>query len=217
MKNEHESASSGASNLAVVVGRQFGSGGRRIGKIIAQKLSCAYYDKELLAKAAAGLGFSQQIFQAHDEKKPSPFTALLQGIYGTPDNFHDTSLCGESIYRQQSDVIRRISEEGPCVIVGRTADYVLRDNPGLVSVFLHAPLSHRTGRILERGEAADEEKAREIARRNDRDRESYYNYFTGGHWGMASNYHLTIDASLLSDEDIADLVIAFAKAKTGMK
>lgn len=200
-------------NSVIVIGRQFGCGGRRIGKLIANRLGYGYYDKELLAEAAQSLGFSQDIFAAHDERKPSPFRSLLQGLYGIADNFHDTSICGESLYHAQSDVIKKICEKEPCVIVGRTADYILRDYPGLVSVFLHAPVEKRAEQIVKRGDATDNETAIEIAKKNDRERESYYNYYTGGGWGKASNYHISIDASSLDDEKIADLIINFAKEK----
>ncbi len=86
----------------IVIGRQFGSGGRRIGRLVAEKTGFRYYDKELLAKAAESLGFSQKLFDKHDERKPSTLHTLLQGIYGIADNFHDTSICGESLYQAQS-------------------------------------------------------------------------------------------------------------------
>lgn len=199
----------------VVIGRQFGSGGRRIGKIVAELLGLAYYDKELLSEAAQSFGIAKEIFAAHDEKRPSPLSALLQGAYGIADNFHDISVGGQNLYREQSKAIRRICLEGPCVIVGRTADYVMRDHPGLVSVFLHAPLEFRVGRITGRGEAGRAETAREMAQRNDRNRESYYNYYTGRHWGRADNYHLTLDSSTLTDREVAEIIAAYVKAKTG--
>lgn len=200
-------------NTVIVIGRQFGSGGRNIGKLIAQSLGYGYYDKELLAEAAESLGFSQDIFAAHDERKPSPLKTLLQGLYGIADNFHDTSICGESLYHAQSDVIRKICEKKSCVIVGRTADYILRTHPGLVSVFLHSPIEKRAYQIVKRGDANDISSAIELAKKNDRERESFYNYYTGGGWGKASNYHLSLDASCIDDKKIAGIIIDFAKAK----
>ena len=200
-------------NTVIVIGRQFGSGGRRIGKLIAQRLGYGYYDKELLAEAAQSLGFSQDIFTAHDERKPSPLKSLLQGLYGIADNFHDTSICGESLYQAQSNVIKKICEKGPCVIVGRTADYILREHPGLISIFLHAPINVRARQIVKRGDAIDESSAIELAKKNDRERESFYNDYTGGGWGKASNYHITIDASCIDDEKIVDIIITFMNSK----
>ncbi|MDE6094648.1 MAG: cytidylate kinase-like family protein [Muribaculaceae bacterium] len=200
-------------SFVIVIGRQFGSGGRKIGKLVSKRLGYEYYDKELLAEAAQSLGFSQDIFAAHDERKPSPLKSLLQGIYGIADNFHDTSICGESLYHAQSEVIKKICEKGSCVIVGRTADYVLRHHPGLISVFLHAPIEKRARQIVGRGDAPDLDSATDMAKKNDRKRESYYNYYTGGGWGKASSYHLSIDASSIRDEDIVDMIISFANAK----
>lgn len=198
----------------IVIGRQFGSGGRRIGKIIAERLRCPYYDRELLSKAAEGLGYAPEVFDVHDEKKPSPFRALLQGVYGIADNFHDTSMSAERLYKEQSEIIRQICSEGSCVIVGRTADYVMRHHPGLVSVFLHAPVEVRAKNIVSRGDCMSESQAVDLANKRDHARESYYNYYTGNqHWGRASNYHLSINASTLSDSEIADIIIDYANKK----
>lgn len=211
--NTQESYHPVSGNLVIVIGRQFGSGGRSIGKLVAAKLGISYYDKELLSQVAENLGMAPEIFAAADEKKPSPFRSLLQGVYGIADNFHNTSMCGENLYEEQSAAIRKISELGSCVIVGRTADYVLRDIPGLVSIFLHAPISHRVRKIVERKDSASPQEAEELARKRDRDRESYYNYFTGRYWGKASNYHLSLDASAISHDMTADIIISFALAK----
>lgn len=197
----------------IVIGRQFGSGGRSIGMLVAKKLGVPYYDKELLSHAAKKLGFSPEIFAAADEKKPSTLHTLLQSMYGIADNFHATSISGECLYEQQSKVIREICSQGPCVIVGRTADYILRDHPGLVSVFLHAPSRWRAEKIVRRGESMCCEDAEALALKHDHNREDYYNYFTGGKWGHAANYHLSLDSSLLSENVIADLIINFAKNK----
>lgn len=198
----------------IVIGRQFGSGGRRIGKIVAERLKCPYYDKELLAKTAESMCYAREIFDAHDERKPSPLRALMQGVYGIPDNFHDTSMSAERLYKEQSDTIRQIAGQGSCVIVGRTADYVMRHHPGLVSIFLHAPLEARARDIVSRGECLSEAQAAEMAKKNDHDRESYYNYYTGRQgWGKASNYHLCIDASSLPDSSIAEIIIDYTCKK----
>lgn len=214
--SEKNKTSNAPGHCIVVIGRQFGSGGRKIGKLIAAKLGIDYYDKELLSRAATSLGFSPEIFAAADEKKPSPLRSLLQGLSGVADNFHATTLSGEKLYEEQSGIIRQLADRGPCVFVGRTADYVLREYPGLVSVFVHAPMKHRAGKITARGDAANANAAEEIARKHDRDREGYYNYFTGRHWGRADNYHLSIDSSTLSEDDVAELIINYCKAKTPM-
>lgn len=202
-------------NLIIVIGRQFGSGGRTIGKIIAKRLGIDYYDTELLSKAAQSEGIDPNVFKRHDEKKPNVLKALLQGAYGIADNFHTIPLSGEDIYKTQSRVIKDISKKGPCVIVGRNADYILRNNPGLVSVFLHAPIEKRVKRIMERGEASTLEEAISKANQHDRRREAYYNFYTGDKkWGIASNYHLSLDTSCLDNESIADMILKFAETRS---
>lgn len=193
-------------NYVIVIGREFGSGGRRIGQKLARRLGCAYYDKELLTEAAASMGFMPEIFDLHDEKKPSVLNSFFQSFYGITQSYNENACGGASLYREQSKVIKRLCEQGPCIIVGRTADYVLRDHPRLLSVFLHSPLEHRAARIVERGEASTETEAMEMAQRRDRERESYYNYYTGRRWGRANNYHLTLDASRLDDDTIVSLL-----------
>lgn len=207
-----EQYSSGS--VVIVIGREFGSGGRSIGKLVAKKLGIDYYDKELLSQAAKSLGFSPEIFAAADERKPSPFRSLLQGVYGIADNFHTTTMSGERLYNAQSGVIRKICGLGSCVIVGRTADYVMRDHPGLVSVFLHAPIEKRIMKIIGRHDSDSKDVAAELARKHDKARESYYNYFTGRNWGKASNYHLCIDPSEIGEDATAELIVAYAKAKS---
>lgn len=213
MEKVNNDNSRAGSRAVIVIGRQFGSGGRRIGRLVAERLGIPYYDKELLSHAAASLGFSPEIFAAADERRPSTLHTLLQSMYGIADNFHATSISGERLYEQQSKVIRDICAKGPCVIVGRTADYVLRDHPGLVSIFLHAPAHWRADKIVSRGDCKSHEEALSMAIKNDRNRENYYNYFTAGNWGRADNYHLSINSSLLSESDVADLIISFASNK----
>lgn len=198
----------------IVIGRQFGSGGRTIGKLVASKLGIEYYDTRLISKAAQKEGVSPEIFKNHDEKKPSVLKAILQGAYGIADNFHTVPLSGERIYRVQSNLIKDLCKKGSCVIVGRNADFILRNHPKLLSVFLHSPLELRASKIVERGEADTIEEALELAKRHDRRRESYYNFYTGEKkWGVADNYHLSLDTSCLDNESVAEIIISIAKKK----
>ena len=202
------------SDTVIVIGRQFGSGGRSIGKIIARKLGIKYYDSELLSQAAARLGMHPDIFQNHDEKKPSVLRTLIQGLYGIADNFHSVPLNGEIIYQEQSKVIRELCNDGPCVIVGRTADYILRHKPHVLSVFLHSPVEYRAKEIVKRKETQNIEEAVAMAKQKDRSRESYYNFFTGSNsWGKADNYDLSVDTSNLGFEEVADFIINIARSK----
>lgn len=196
-------------DFIIVIGRQYGAGGRKLGKRLAETLNVPYYDKELLSEAADALGFSKELFLKADEKKPSILRSFLSFNYGSPSaSFSSYTLTDDNLYRAQSDVIKSICEKGSCVIVGRTADYVMRDHPGLLSIFVHAPEEHRAKAILERGEAKSMEEALEKARKFDRSRESYYNYFTNRHWGHADNYDLTFNSSCLTTEALLPLILS---------
>lgn len=201
-------------DFIIVIGRQFGSGGRTIGKIIAQKLGIGYYDTELLSRAAESLGVRPEIFKEHDEKRPSALRTFLQGAYGIADNFHVVPLTGERIYSVQSKIIKEVCRKGSCVIVGRNADFVMRKHPRLLSVFFHSPIEHRARRIMERKEAVTEDEAIDMAQQHDKRRESFYNYYRGEKlWGQAHNYHLTLDTSTMDNDAVADLIISVAKKK----
>ncbi|MDE6810816.1 MAG: cytidylate kinase-like family protein [Muribaculaceae bacterium] len=196
------------SDLIIVVGRQFGSGGRKIGKALAQHYGLEYYDKEVLSEAAGRFGLHPDIFARYDEKRPSPLRSLLSNAFGVAESY-ENSMSSESIYQRQSYVIRQLAEKKGCVFVGRSADYILRDHPNLVSIFLHAPLEHRAKAILERGDASTIEKAKEFAHKLDVERENFYNYYAGSGWGRADNYHLTLNSSKMSDEATLDVIKAY--------
>lgn len=200
--------------MIIVIGRQFGCGGRAIGKRIAEALSIPYYDKTLLSEASREHGYSPTLFHQVDERRPSFFRNFLGLQSGTtfPASQPGT-LSGETLYQQQSEVIRSICEKGSCVIVGRTADYVMRDHPGMVSLFIHAPIDFRIKNIIERGDAATHREAEDLARRFDRTRESYYNYYTNRHWGTADNYHLCFDASKIDADAIVALFVSHLRGE----
>ena len=201
-------------DFVIVIGRQFGSGGREIGRRIAEKLGIPYFDKNLLAGAAKAFGFDKDVLADADEKRPSFIRTFLGSSYGNTSDFGCWgSLSPDALYDVQSRVIGRICHAGPCVIVGRTADYIARELTNLFSVFIHSPEAHRARRIVMRNDAADEAEAIRIAKKADSKRESYYNYYTGRRWGAASNYHLSLDASMLSMEETVDLIISFLKAR----
>lgn len=193
----------------IVIGRCFGAGARAIGGLLSRSLGMPVYDREVLKEAAEGFGFSREFFARADEKRPSLFKRLVTQAYGVQEAFLSDTFSSENIYQAQSKVIRAIARRGPCIIIGRTADYILRDFPGLLSVFLHAPLSYRAPKIVERGDAASEEEAIELARQMDKRRQEYYNYFTGRQWGCAINYDLTLDSSLLPPEKTAEIIATF--------
>lgn len=194
-------------NFVIVIGREYGSGGRRLGKSLSKRLGIPYYDKELLSEAATRLGFRADLLEKADERPPSPLRSMLGANLGSNTWFTGGALHRDALYKVQSDVIRAIAAEGPCVIVGRTADYVLRDMPGMLSIFLHGDIDDRV-RNVKAAEAPDdsEREIRERIEKRDNDRRAYYNYYTGRNWGAASNYHLTASSSRLPLEAIEEMV-----------
>lgn len=198
-------------NKIIVIGRQYGGTGRKTGRALAEALGLPYYDKEIINKVSAKYGYDPDILHRADEKKPSPFRSMLLGKYGVMDMYATSPLSRESLYEAQTNVIRQICNEGSCVIVGRTADYIMREHPGLVSVFIHAPKEWRASNLISRGEATDIPDAINKIKKADSDREGYYNYFTGRKWGTADNYHLTIDASLLEPEEMVAMIARYVE------
>ena len=198
-----------SNNKIIVIGRQYGGSGRKTGRAIADALGLPYFDKEIINKVSAKYGYDPDILHRADEKKPSPFRSMLLGKYGVMDMYATSPLSRESLYEAQTNVIRQICNEGSCVIVGRTADYIMREHPGLVSVFIHAPKEWRAKNLIARGEASSLQDALMKIKKADSDREGYYNYFTGRNWGSADNYHLTIDASLLEPEEMVALITRY--------
>lgn len=195
-----------SNHYLIVIGRQYGSGGRSVAKLLSKRLDIPVYDKSLLGKAANKYGFSEQIFCNADERKPSLLRSMLSHAYGVQESYGSHTLSAEKIYEAQSRVIRAICNEEDCIIVGRTADYVMRDHPNMLSIFICSSQESRARRIHQRGEAQSEEEALTLAYKRDKERKRYYDYFTGRNWGEASNYDLCIDSSLLQEEDLAELI-----------
>lgn len=194
-------------NIIINVGRQFGSGGYLVARSLGDKLGIPVYDRELISEAARRSGFSAELFASKDEKR-SLFG--MSGFIGTGRaSFSGNYVNDDSIFKIQSDVIRMIADNGPAIFIGRCADYILREL-GCIDVFITAPDEVRVKRISERlGISADE--AELLMKKKDSGRESYYNYFTFGHWGVASNYDLCIDSSILGIEGTADFIIEFGR------
>lgn len=199
-------------NLVITVGRQFGSGGRAIGKLIAEMLGIAYYDNELITEAARLSGLSSDFFEMKDEKIPGSLRYALSVGFNI-----GTSFSSEEIYRIQSETIRKVAGEGPCVIVGRSADYVLRNNPRCFNVFVHAPIERRIKNILERDPGKDQKTVRDVITKTDKSRASYYDFYTEKQWGYSTSYHLTLDSSVLGIEGSARMIIDFVNRSGGLE
>lgn len=190
------------------VGRSFGSGGGYVAKAIGAKLGIPVYDNELISKAAEESGYSKSLFAKGEEKRSlfSVSSFFASGRLG----YSDSGYVNDNVlFRIQSEVIRSIADRGDAIIIGRCADYILRDRKCL-DVFVCAPLEYRIGRLVE-SEKISPEEAEDLIRRKDRTRETYYNYYTFGAWGSASNYDLCVDSSILGIEGTADYIIDFGK------
>ena len=190
------------------IGRQFGSGGRRVAAALGVRLDIPVYDNELIAEAAQKSGFSKDLFLQRDEHK-SNFT--LSNLFGSINRYGsaDSFLNDNRLFKIQSDVILELAQQGPAIFVGRASDYVLREMDCL-DVFITAPLELRIKDVAEREGISLDEAESMIAKR-DRDREAYYNYLTFGNWGVASNYDLCIDSSILGIEGTADFIVDFGR------
>ena len=194
--------------ILINIGRQFGSGGRLVARSLGEKLGIPVYDNELITRAAEESGFSRDLFARSDEKR-SLFS--ISSFFASGRYVVDNHLSDNDLFRIQGDVIRKIADKGSAIFIGRCSDYILRDRDCL-DIFITAPEEIRIRRVAER-EGVTEEEAARLVRTKDRTRETYYNYFTFGNWGMASNYDLCLDSSILGVEATADLIIAFLKAK----
>lgn len=198
-------------NLIVSLGREFGAGGRSVGKKLAERLGIAYYDKELIVEAAKEFGFAPELFEKSDESSSSVSGNVLQWMSDWMDGLYSRNfLSQDSLFEMQSATIRKIASERSCVILGRCSDYVLRDNPNCVSVFLHSTEDDRAQRIIERSEMTKEE-ALKLMGVEDKRRASYYNFYSNKTWGMASTYHLSVNVASLGDEGVVDFIIDFLK------
>ena len=196
----------------IAIGRQFGCGGREIGKMVAEKLGIAYYDSELLIETAKNSGLAQEYFEAKDEKTPTFFSGILSLTLGFNSGTYlmsNSPLNEDSIYRAQSDVITQIADRGPCVIVGRTADYILRNHCKVISIFLHASMADRVNRIISRGDCKTKKEAMARAEKTNKMRASYYNFYTDKKWGDAETYDLCVNSSILGDKGTADFIVDY--------
>jgi cytidylate kinase len=202
----------------ITIGRQFASGGHEIGQKIASRLGISFYDKELIRIASRESGLREEFFEKVDEKKRS---SLFPGLFGMRSNYSDelTSnyyLSNETLFRIQSDVIRKLADEGSCLFVGRCADYVLKDRTNILNIFIHADFDERIRRITSRFEIS-ENKAMEMIEKTDRDRSGYYKYVSGKSWGAVESYHLSLNSSLLGIDETARFLCHLAEERFDLK
>ena len=199
--------------VIINVGRQLGSGGHDIGRMLALDFNATYYDRELLNLAAKESGFSEKIFEQNDERK-----GFFRGLFsmGSPHvnsgSVYKSSTSQESLFQFQSDAIKKAAEKGSCVFVGRCADYILRDFKNVVNIFITASMKFRVDQVMSRQNVSIEE-ARHIIEQGENRRAEYYNYYTGKKWGAAESYDLCIDSSVLGLVETEKLIAAFIRKK----
>lgn len=200
----------------ITIGRQFGSNGREIGKRLAKKLDIPFYDKEILGETAKNSGLSEKILDSLDEKPTKSFLYSLvmdPYSYGFSNSGYHVNL-NQQAFQATYDTVKKIGENGPCVIVGRCADYALRHNPKLVKVFVYAPLDVRIKNVSEKYNLT-EDKAKSQINKEDKGRASYYNYYTSKKWGDINSYDIFINSSLVdidtTVENLANLITQIKK------
>ena len=200
-------------NIIINVGRQLGSGGHDIGRMLALDFQAKYYDRELLNLAAKESGFSEKFFEQNDEKK-----GFLKGLFNmqtshvSGGSMYKTNFSQESLFQFQSDAIQKAAKEGSCVFVGRCADYILREFPNTVNIFITASMKYRIQQIMNK-QHMEYEEARKFIESKESKRAAYYNYYTGKKWGAAESYDLCIDSSVLGFVETEKIIAEFIRKK----
>ncbi len=197
----------------ITIGRQFGSGGKEVGIRVAKELGIPFYDKEILRAAAEKSGLCEKIFENFDERPKSLLYSIAMDSYmfSLPGAGASESL-EQQVYLATFDTIRSIAKDGPCVIIGRCADYALADNPNLLSIFIHAPMNIRIQRVAERQNISPE-KAKALIQKTDKRRASYYEYYSSQRWGDLESYDFCLDSSVLGLGGTVELIRAMVDHK----
>ncbi len=197
----------------ITIGRQFGSGGREIGEKLSKAYGINYYDRELLTRAAKESGFCEEILQNHDERPTNSFLYnLVIDTYSfgyNSSSFVDMPI-SQKVFLAQFDTIKKVADEGPCVIVGRCADYALDGRDNVINLFIYADEDFKIRRVMDIYDL-DENKARDMITKKDKQRQSYYNYYTNRKWGKADTYDLCINSSVLGIDGSVKLIKQFVE------
>ena len=200
-------------NTIITIGRQFGSGGRIIGEKLANYFDIKFYNKELLTRAAKESGFCEEMIASHDERPTNSFLYnLVMDTYSfgyNSSSFMDMPI-SHKVFLAQFDTIKKIANEGPCVIVGRCADYALSDYQNCLHLFIHADEKSKIKRIMNRYEDINtEQKARDMMIKKDKQRQSYYNYYSSKKWGRSDSYDLSINSGILGEDGTVKLIVQY--------
>ncbi len=202
-------------HAVVTIGREYGSGGHEIGKKLAEMMGISFYDKEILTRAAKESGICEDLFEQYDEKAtPSYLFSLTAGMSAATEGagLSMGMPLNHRIFLAQFEAITNLASEGPCVIVGRCGDYVLKENKNAINLFLYADVEARIQRIMA-VEGLPHDKAKDLVRRVDKQRQNYYNFFADGNWGNRGNYHLMLCTTGLTTQSAAELLMAFVQKR----
>ncbi len=206
-------------HFIITIGREFGSGGREIGKALAERLNVKCYDKELLALAAQESGISEDLFKSHDEKPTNSFLySLVMDTYSmgySTSSYMDMPI-NQKVFMAQYDAIKKLADEESCIIVGRCADYALKNNPDCISVFIKADINDKIKRIM-RVYNLSEDKAKDMIVKTNKKRSNYYNFYTNQKWADSRCYDLCIDSSELGIDGTIELILAYLDLKSKNK
>lgn len=197
----------------ITIARQYGSGGHEVGERVARELNIPFYDKALIAMAAKQSGFSEEIFESADEKATNSLLySMVMGSYGFGGRMAGINEMpiNDKLFIIQADIIKKAANKGPCVVIGRCADYILRDFKNCLKVFVHADKAARVERIVSK-ELCDEKKAPDFITKKDKQRANYYNFYSNNRWDDLSNYNLTVDTSLFTIDKAVELIVDAAK------
>ena len=204
----------------ITIGREFGSGGLDVGRMLSDSLKIKCYDKELLSMAAKESGLCQEIFENHDEKPTNSFLySLVMDTYSvsgyTSAPFLDMPL-NHKVFLAQFETIKNLADKESCIIVGRCADYALAEHPNCLNVFIHADMEFRIDHIMKTFQLS-QDKAADMIHKTDKKRASYYNYYSSKKWGDSRSYHLTLDSSHLSLEGCCEMILNYMEIRKKFK
>lgn len=201
--------------IIITIARQYGSGGREIGIRLGEILGLKSYDKELITMAAQKSGMSSDVLNHVDEKATSSLLyTLAMGSSYLNSSAHNMNIpINDKLFMTQSEIIRDIAAEESCVIIGRCADHVLRNEENRLSIFIYAPKEFKIRRIIDRHDGIDEKQARDLSQKTDKRRINYYNYYSGKRWGSPENYHIMMDSSVLGIEGTAQALADIIRIK----
>ncbi|MBQ9648248.1 MAG: cytidylate kinase-like family protein [Oscillospiraceae bacterium] len=199
--------------MVITVGRQYGSGGREIGTALAKRFGIAYYDDLLLKKAAEESGLCEELFHSFDERPKSFLYSIALDPYSfSMSHINSKGSIEQQVYLATYETIKKLADQGSCVLIGRCADYALKDRDDVINLFITAPIENRIKRVAMRN-GISEDEAKERIRKRDKDRAAYYNFYSAKEWGDAKSYDLCIDSALLGIEGTVDLLEDLLKRK----